>query len=241
MPSREEKRAVRHARREARASQRAQRAAIGTGITSSPDLPIPYNTFAHIQNHLSPGGNFTHHYVNGNVINSSRDDSFRISGSGNNINIAYTAKWISDSGFPFVPESHCGGTAGTGPPVSGHVLSFDRRFPIITSISQHMHQWRKMSWSKTLLPIQASKKIYLGSIAVTYTWWSSLSNQLFVSSDLGAIDSLATTSTLDFCINLRIPDLLIKSLFSLRQYYNKVTYQQSQFTIQVEKKQQISS
>jgi len=91
MPSREEKRAVRHARREARASQQAQRAAIGTGITSSPDLPIPYNTFTHIQNHLSPGGNFTHHYVNGNVINSSRDDSLRISGSGNNINIAYTA------------------------------------------------------------------------------------------------------------------------------------------------------
>jgi len=88
MPSKEEKRAARHARREARASQRA---AIGTGIATSHDLPIPHNIFTRAQNHLSLGGNFTHHYVNGNVINSSRDDSFRISGSGNNISISFTA------------------------------------------------------------------------------------------------------------------------------------------------------
>lgn len=90
VPSREERREARHARREARASQQTQHATIGAGYINPPDLSIPYNAFTNIQNHLSPGGSFTHHYVNGNVINSTRDDSFRVSGSGNNINISFT-------------------------------------------------------------------------------------------------------------------------------------------------------
>jgi len=190
MPSKEDKRSARHARRKTRASQQAQRAAIGIGITSSPDLPIPYNTFTHIQNHLLPGSNFTHHYVNGNVMNSSRDDSFRISGSGNNINISFTP-WISDSGFgPFIPESHCDDTAG--PPIFEHVLPFDQRASNITSISQHMHQWRKMGWLKILMRMQASKYV----IAVSWLYgdlW--VISSLYVI-DLGMINSLATTRTL---------------------------------------------
>jgi len=48
-----------------------------------------FNSFQNIQNHLSPGAGINYSYVAGNVNNVSRDDSFNVAGSGNNINFSF--------------------------------------------------------------------------------------------------------------------------------------------------------
>ncbi|KAL9716741.1 hypothetical protein Ac2012v2_001194 [Leucoagaricus gongylophorus] len=72
-PSREERRAARYARKGARQH-----------VTSFPDVP----PLSHMPlSHMPPSD---HIYINGDATTISRDDSFNVSGTGNNINISYT-------------------------------------------------------------------------------------------------------------------------------------------------------
>lgn len=81
--TREDRRTARHARRDARVAQQAM------NVTGFPGAPAD-STFSNVQNHLSPEGNISYSYVNGNVVNNNRDDSFNVAGTNNSISIAFT-------------------------------------------------------------------------------------------------------------------------------------------------------
>jgi len=84
-------------------------AVLNTGPSSSPQLtsltqPLPSRravrhakraqqlieaSLNHMQQHPPPSGGISYTYVTGNATTINRDDSLRVSGTGNNINISY--------------------------------------------------------------------------------------------------------------------------------------------------------